>query len=178
MKKTIVILIAKFDIDNLKQVSEYKTRWKIKEEKLNIELTDVFELDIIELSKAEKLIKEGNFGENKNQKDWLEFLINPYLKEEPKMEDMNEEIKKAYEIWQNMNLSEEERDAAERRYKDLLSLEYAKEYEFEQGKIEGKIEGKLEVQLEIARKMLKKGIDMDTIIELTNLTKEDIEKLV
>ena len=174
MKRTIVILIATFDIDNLKEIEEYKTRWKIKEEKLNIELTNVFELDIIELSKAEKLIKAGKLIENKDQKDWLEFLINPYLKEVPKMEDMNEEIKKAYKIWQNINLSEEEREAAERRYKDLLSLEYAKKYEFEQGKAEGKVEGKIE----IARKMLEEKIDISIIEKCTGLTKEEIEKLV
>ncbi len=86
------------------------------------------------------------------------------------MEDMNEEIKKAYEIWQNMNLSEEEREVAERRYKDLLSLEYAKKYEFEQGKEEGKIE--------IAKKMLEEKIDISIIEKCTGLTKEEIEKLV
>lgn len=129
-------------------------------------MTNVFELDIIELSKAEKLIKEGNFIDSKEQKDWLEFLINPYLKEVPKMEDVNEEIKKAYEIWQNMNLSEEERDAAERRYKDLLSLEYAKEYEFEQGK------------KAVAKKMLEENIDISIIEKCTGLTKEEIEKLI
>lgn len=82
------------------------------------------------------------------------------------MEDVNEEIKKAYEIWQNMNLSEEERDAAERRYKDLLSLEYAKEYEFEQGK------------KAVAKKMLEENIDISIIEKCTGLTKDEIEKLV
>ena len=169
MKKTIVILIAYFDIDNLKDIEEYKTRWKIKEEKLNIELTNVFELDIIEMSKAEKMLKAGILKESNSQKAWLEFLINPYSKEESKMENMSEEMKKAYEIWQNMNLSEEEREVAERRYKDLAALEYAKEYEFQQGKIENK--------KEIAKKMLEKNMDIEIIIEITGLTKEEIEKL-
>ena len=173
MKKTIVILIAYFDIDNLKDIEEYKTRWKIKEEKLNIELTNVFELDIIEMSKAEKMLKAGILKESNSQKAWLEFLINPYSKEESKMENMSEEMKKAYEIWQNMNLSEEEREVAERRYKDLAALEYAKEYEFKQGEFSGKIKEKEE----IAKKMLEKNMDIEIIMEITGLTKEEIEKL-
>ena len=85
------------------------------------------------------------------------------------MEDLNEEVKKAYELWQSLNENEEERDAAERRYLDLASLEYAKKYEYNLGKEEEK--------KEIAKKLLKKKIPLEIIIETTGLTKEEIEKL-
>ena len=32
-------------------------------------------------------------------------------------------------------------------------------------------------KLQIAKKMLKKGMDIDTIIELTGLTKKDLEEI-
>jgi predicted transposase/invertase (TIGR01784 family) len=44
-------------------------------------------------------------------------------------------------------------------------------------KREGKIEGKIEAQKEIARKMKKRNIPFEQIVEDTGLTTEDIAKL-
>lgn len=55
-------------------------------------------------------------------------------------------------------------------------LEGKKEGKLE-GKLEGKKEGKLEQAFEAAKKMLKKGFDLDTIIEITGLNRKQIEKL-
>ena len=38
-------------------------------------------------------------------------------------------------------------------------------------------EGAKEKQIEIAKKMIKKGMSIDEIMELTNLSEEEIEKL-
>lgn len=169
MKRTIVIFITTFDIDRLKDIEEYKTRWRILEEKLKIELTDVFELDIIELSKAKRQLEAGALKETERLKDWIKFLINPQDMEESKMKEMSEELKKAYELWQSLNANEAERDAAERRFMDLASFEYAKEYEHNLGKKEKAIE--------IAKKMKKKDLPIELIMEMTELSKEEIEKL-
>ena len=173
MKKTIVIYITAFDLDCLKNVEKYKTKWSVLEEELKIKLTDVFEIDIIELSKAKRQLKEGVFNEINNLKNWIKFLINPLELEESDMEDLSEEIQKAYEKWHDINLSEEERDAAERRCKDLASIEGAKEYEHELGRKEGIKEEKLE----IAKQMLKENIDIMIIEKCTGLSKEEIEEL-
>ncbi len=85
------------------------------------------------------------------------------------MEDLSEEIQKAYERWHDINLSEEERDIAERRCKDLASIEGAKEYEHELGRKER--------ELEIAKEMLRKNLDLEIIEQCTGLTKEEIENL-
>ena len=136
-------------------------------------MTDVFEIDIIELSKAERQLKEGVFDEISNLKNWIKFLINPLELEESDMKDLSQEIQKAYERWHDMNLSEEERDVAERRCKDLASIEGAKEYEHELGRQEGRQEG-IE---ENAKKMIKNKYKIEDIVELTGLTKEQIDKL-
>lgn len=47
----------------------------------------------------------------------------------------------------------------------------------EEAEKRGKEEGKKEKQQEIAKKMKEKGIDISTIIEITGLKKEEIEKL-
>ena len=138
MRRTIVIYISDYDIDELKKYKDYITKWKIKEKSKNYELTNIFEIDIIELSKAKIQLKNDKLKEYRDLKNWIKFLINPKkLREESKMENLSEEVKKAYEIWQSLNLNEEERDIAERRYKELASIEYAKEYEYNLGKAEG-----------------------------------------
>ena len=66
--------------------------------------------DIIELSKAKRQIMDETFNAPKGIKDWVTFLINPKEMEESNMGEMSKEVKKAYEQWQNLNLSEEERE--------------------------------------------------------------------
>jgi predicted transposase/invertase (TIGR01784 family) len=43
---------------------------------------------------------------------------------------------------------------------------------------EGREEGKKEGKLETARKLIKRGVDMDIIVEATGFSKQEIEKLV
>jgi len=49
-------------------------------------------------------------------------------------------------------------------------------YLLKKGKNEGKLEGKREGKLEVAKKLLAKGFQIEEIIELTGLTKEDLLK--
>ena len=97
------------------------------------------------------------------------------------MDDLDERIKKAYEELQHLNADEVEKDTAERRYMNLLSIRNLKEYEFnagkEEGKREGKKEGVKESQKEIAKKMKAKNKSLEEIIEFTELSKEEIEEL-
>ena len=173
MKRAIVIFIAAFDIDNFEKIESYRTRWKILEEKIKIPLTNVFQLDIIELSKAERYFKNNKIQRNNIAESWIKFLINPIEVEESKMEEMNDEIKKAYEIWKNLQEDDETKDAAERRMRELASNEAAKEYEYKLGKKEGKKEEKMN----IAKKLLEIGINVNDIEKCTGLTKKDIESL-
>ena len=56
-------------------------------------------------------------------------------------------------------------------------LEKGMEKGIKQGIRQGKKQGKKEAQIEAAKRMLAKGIDIETIIECTELTKEEIEKI-
>ena len=47
-----------------------------------------------------------------------------------------------------------------------------------EAKRDGKKEGAKEKQIQIAKNMLKKGMNVSDIIEITGLTKEEVEKLV
>jgi len=55
----------------------------------------------------------------------------------------------------------------------IMSKELTNLYQV--GKSEGKIEGKMEGKLEIAKKLLEKDMDIDDVIEITELSKEQIK---
>ena len=74
LKRCIVILITDYDLDKLKEITEYVTKWKIREEKYSkLVLTNDLELYIISLEKAK------NSTKNKKEElyNWLKFINNP-----------------------------------------------------------------------------------------------------
>ena len=50
--------------------------------------------------------------------------------------------------------------------------------EIGQAKKEGKAEGKIEEKLEIAKSMLKDGINLETVMKYTGLSKKEVEELL
>ena len=174
LKKTISILIANFEMENLNEIPKGHTEWKIREKNFSkIVLTNVFELHIIELPKIKRLLKERNIhDEEKDLAKWIKFLTNP---EELGELDMceNEELKKAKEEFENIQNDEYEQRMAELRMKHIMDTKAIEEYGYDKGLAEGKKQDKLE----IAQKLLKKGISIEEIMELTELKKDDIEKI-
>ncbi|MBR5296758.1 MAG: hypothetical protein IKU29_02680 [Parabacteroides sp.] len=97
-------------------------------------------------------------------------------------------------IWENDNFLKKLKSAVEVErmslderlaYELSLSVErdwYAcMEYRYEEGKQEGveqgKLEGKLEGLYQTAINMKKRGIDLQTIVDCTGLTLEEVQKL-
>ena len=58
-----------------------------------------------------------------------------------------------------------------------LDLQKERQQGKEKEEWNGLAEGKVETKNEIAKKMKNKGMDIETIVELTGLTNEEIEKL-
>ena len=56
-------------------------------------------------------------------------------------------------------------------------IEYARETGREEGREEGRAEGAKQKSCDIAERMLEKGIDIETISELTGLTAEEVSRL-
>ena len=86
----------------------------------------------------------------------------------------NEYIKKAKEKLDEINQSEEERRLAEireRTIRDEMAIR-------DSGYIDGKNEGIAEEKLQIAKIMLKKKMLLEDIIEITRLSKAEIENLI
>lgn len=177
LKKSICVLIADFELDGLKNIKKYITKWNIREEEYkSVILTDVLELVIIELPKYMKYAKKEK-RENLNL--WLEFFENPEVRimsnenDEKNIKETKEAIKKAQEKLEEISQNEHERYLAELREKYIRDQFAVQEY----GYVKGKEEGREEVKIEVAKKLLEMGIDPETICATTGLSKEEIAKL-
>ena len=166
LEKTIVILIADFNIKGLEEV-EYHSTWKIIETNSvkKLILTDKFELDIIELLKI-----KGRENEKDQLLDWLIFLENPESERVARKMEENENLKEAVEKLDRISEDEKMQRIIELREKAIRDEHaiYAK----------GVDDGIEKGIMKIAKSMLKKGMNVSDIIEITGLTKEEIEKLI
>ena len=166
LEKTIVILIADFNIKRLEEV-EYHSTWKIIETNSvkKLILTDKFELDIIELLKI-----KGRENEKDQLLDWLIFLENPESERVTRKMEENENLKEAVEKLDRISEDEKMQRIIELREKAIRDEHaiYAK----------GVDDGIEKGIMKIAKSMLKKGMNVSDIIEITGLTKEEIEKLI
>jgi len=110
-----------------------------------------------------------NTIKNPEEKAWLDFFKNAHL--------YNSIPKECPEI---MRLAYERivTDTLPSNIKDLYANEEQQVRNFRQRFLEEREKGIEEGKLEIARAMLSKGLDLETISELTSMAKEEIKKLM
>ena len=170
LEKTIIILISDYELDTLKKVPKYQTKWQIREEEYHqIVLTDIMELYIIELPKFMKCKKNNK----KEMNMWLRFIQNP---EVVKMSE-NAEIQKAQKELERISNDAHERYLAELREKYIMDQKAIEDAGYDKGKKVGITVGRKEEKIEIAKEMLQKGLAIELICDITKLTKEEIEEL-
>ena len=189
LNKVVSILIANFKLKNIKEIPEFHTKWQIREETYsNTVLTSKLEIHIIELPKLIEMIENGLVSKKDELVIWLRFIMNP---EELSMEeiDYTDEIKEAERILRDINSNEHDiwlaeqrlkyiRDQyAERKYARKEGYEEGHEEGYKEGHKKGHKEGNKEAMIKVARKMIQKEIPINEIIELTGLTKEEIENI-
>lgn len=174
LEKGIVILISDYNLEKLKEIEKYITKWNIREEETpKVILTDMLEIYIIELSKVKEKLK----GNTNKLNSWLDFINNPEVK--PKME--NKEIEQARKILQDISSSEHERYLAELREKHIMDQKAIRDAGYDKGIKEGLNQGLKEGLKEglkrAAKKLKEENVDIKIIIKTTGLTKEQIENL-
>ena len=175
LEKVIVILITDYEIDSLKEIKKYETKWNIREEEYQkVILTEVMEFYIIELPKYEKY-KEKTENEKLNK--WIKFIKEPGGIE---MGD-DKEIKKAKEVLEEISQDKRERYLAELREKYILDQKAIEDAGYDKGLREGMTQGiaqgKKEEKKKIAKNLLKINMTIEQIEKATGLTKEEIERL-
>ena len=133
-------------------------------------MTDYFELYIIELPKA---IKEYERNKKDEVLQWMMFLENPEDAEVGKIMKENEDIKEAKNELERISQDEILR-------RQLLKAKIARMDAIQREKDardDGIAEGERKEKIEIAKNLLKKNIPIEIIIDVTGLTKEEIEKI-
>ena len=179
IEKVIVILITDYEIDSLKEIKKYETKWNIREEEYQkVILTEVMEFYIIELPKYEKY-KERT--QNKKLNKWIKFI------KEPGGIEMGEDkaIQKAKEVLEEISKDKRERYLAELREKYILDQKAIEDAGYDkglrdgisQGISQGLDQGRTEQKKKIAKNLLKLKMSIEQIKEVTGLTEEEIKKL-
>ena len=173
LNRSISIIFLDYKIEKLEQLPIH-TKWQIKEsENGKTILTKDLEIHIIEMPKIKEKLEEGSL------KKWILFLENPEGEETKKMAENEKEIKEAIETLEEISSDEAKERMAELRQKYIMDraeeLETAEEKGIKKGIARGKEEGKKEEKIAIAKKMKEKNIPINSIIEITGLTKEEID---
>ncbi len=149
-----------------------------QERKFQIEkVADIFpEYYLLKVKNFKGLVKSG-------LEEWIYFLKNSEIKEEFAAKGMEQ----AKETLRVNNLSEQERVAYKRymenkRYEAsiLSTQEFEAQWQIEQieeAQIRGREEGIQQRTIAIARSCKQQGLDMETIMEITQLSREDIKAL-
>lgn len=121
--------------------------------------------------------KNSVFSKDNELSNWGKFLLFPDDLDESILLE-NKEIAMAKKRLDDFRKNECEVYIAELRKKFILDQRNYEDTAYNHGKKEGKIEGKKEAQIKVAKKMLKNNISIEDIMYLTDLSKEEIEKLM
>lgn len=184
IKKVIVIAILDYSFINL---PEYVTDTiRVAKEHREYELNNNVEYIYIELEKFRK--QNPDMSNSLNQ--WLAFLdmergelLEMAMKENEEIKNAmdcyneltgDEEVKRLAEVRLMAQLEEQSALASAREKGEREGLKRGKEEGLKQGKEEGEKESKVK----IAKKLLKLDRPINEIIEITELSKEEIEKII
>lgn len=158
--RTIGIWITEFE---LFEEGPFHEKAVLKRDYENTILTDKLELHYIQIPKFRKKCKRIT----SKLEEWLAFIEYKNMEEITMIK--NKYVKKAEEELEYLTGDEYTKRLAFLRQKAIWDENFAKAY--------GKKEGIKSEKIEIAKKMLAEKMDIETIMKLTELTKEEIEKL-
>ena len=163
MPKVIMVNILNFNIFKYKEyVSE--SMLALKEHREH-EISDLVKYYYIELPKYRKAKADMN-----NKLDqWLAFIDDTDWGKIEMAEEKNKTIKSALDDMEYLTGDAEIKRLAELRESSRIDKWFAMNY--------GRKQGENKAKIETAKRMLKEKIPIDIIIRVTQLTKEEIEKI-
>lgn len=194
LEKTIGIIITDFEIKEMEGIERLDNKWQIMETREDRKiLTNKLELRIIEIPKAKRIIEK----EKKNRiAQWMMFLDNPNTKGVEEIMEENKEVKKAASILYEMSEDEKLQRLAELKEKYIMdekartemieeaerkveeSKRKVEEFETKAQEFERRAE-KSEIKVEeIVKRLKTKKMPIEEIIEITGMTKEEINKII
>ncbi|MGV8983307.1 Rpn family recombination-promoting nuclease/putative transposase [Clostridium sp.] len=149
--------VEKMELENISNDNPLKLVFKMAKRLLetNAKDEDIYEAKIILAEELKNYDKVKNTDQIKALVDFLEYL---FLIQNPELEKKYEEYKRANGGVFKLSIEE------------IRKLHYK-----EEGREEGREEGEIKKAIEIAKKLLRKGVSMDIIVESTDLTIEEVE---
>lgn len=188
LKPVYQINIVDFD---LIPSENFHSKFKFREESNpDIILTDDVEIHFLELC---KFVKRDVRELRNNLEIWLYVLKHTSELEEEEMRilvDKTPDLSKAFTILEQYSNDPQKRNELEAKLKSDRDYAYDLAARFEAGELQGiqkgiekgikkGIEkGAEKEKLKFARKMLQKGMDVNTILEITGLSKKDLKDLI
>ena len=167
--KSIGIWISNFNV--FSDEGPFHEIVRLRRDYENQIFTDKIEMHYLQLPKFKQKCKRIS---NKLE-EWLTFISFENMEELKMIE--NEKVKKAEEELEYLSGDEAERRIAYLRETAEIDRKFAMTAARDQGRAEGRSEGKIEEKIETAKKMLAEEMDINLIIKITGLTKDEIEKL-
>ena len=170
LKKTIQVLILDFELEELDSFKNAHAEHKIVDTRdSRVIVFKNLEIHIIELPKIMKYPEETE----KELKRWMEFLINPESEVVKMGAKEDKKLGEAIEKLEYISGDDELRRIAELREKYILDEESEREAVRDEAREEGLAEGIKET----AKKLLKLKVPLEQIIQATELTKEELERI-
>src|SRR6056297_3445269 len=171
--KTVAINILNFDL--LDSGTRFHNRYRFTEMETKQELTDVAEIQFMELPALRRYIQENEtsikdvIGENKLL-EWLLFIDDPESELAKMAEEKNELIGRARDMLKTLSKDEKLQEEYMAREKALMDKYSAL--------IEAEEKGRAEEKKETAINFYKMGLTLDQIAQGTRLDKEKLKEIL
>ncbi len=170
VKKTIAINIL--DYEQFEEGPFHEIA-RLKRDYQNKILTDKLEIHFIQIPK----FKKEERGIQTKMEQWMQFISQTNPKGVELAMKENKEIKKANDEYEYLTGEAAERRLAFLRDKAIRDEKSIRQGAMEEGEAKGRKEGERKKQIEIARKLLDKKMPIEQITGITDLTREEVEKL-
>jgi predicted transposase/invertase (TIGR01784 family) len=167
--RVICVLITGFCL--LEETSSYYSCFRLRNEDASVTLTKVMEIHTLELPKIPRA-EDGN-----KVWRWLKFLNSTKKEEFDMLQRQYPELQKPVARLMELSADEETRLLAEAREKAERDYAAGMHWSRQEGRQEGLTEGLTEGKREVARSMLQRGMPVELVMELTGLTRDEIERL-
>ena len=166
IKRVITILITDYVL--LPEGSSYHNRFTLYDPESTMEFTDLIEIHTLELPKLPETADNYLWH-------WLRFLRAESKEDLDMVAQASPKLQKTVVKLLELSEDEEARMIYEAEVKAARDERARMRGAFEKGMLQGKTEGRVESKLEIAQKLLKKKMPIEDILEITGLSRDDIE---
>ena len=170
-KKCVSISILDFIL--FPEDKEFYSCFHLREDTRHTIYTDKLEFHVLELPKLPEELLEGS----SEILLWAKFISAERKEEFAMLAEKNPYIESAYERLQVISQDKQKRLEYEAREKAIRDYNQGILEAEQRGRQTGFQEGEKKRNIQIAESMLKKGFDKNTIMEITGLTRNEVEGL-